>query len=62
MTVAEGIAQLSTLCSVEMEVKGQGTYIKITRPRENTQKLFKALTISLPHVLPHKEVRVVTRK
>lgn len=62
MTVSEGIAQLCTLCSIEMEVKGQGTCIKIPRPRENTQKLFRALKITLPHVLPHREVRVVTRK
>jgi hypothetical protein len=54
--------QLSTLCSIEMEVKGQGACIKIPRPRENTQKLFKALNIALPNVLPHREVRVVTRK
>lgn len=62
MTVPEGIAQLSTLCSMEMEVNGQGTCLKIPRPRENTQKLYKALKITLPNVLPHREVRVVTRK
>lgn len=62
MTVPEGIAQLSTLCSMEIEVKGQGTCLKVPRPRENTQKLFKALKITLPNVLPHRKVRVVTRK
>ncbi|NOG82233.1 MAG: IS1634 family transposase [Candidatus Scalindua sp. AMX11] len=62
MTVPEGIAQLSTLCSVEMKVKDQGACIKIPRPRENTQKLFKALKITLPIVLPHRKMRVVTRK
>ena len=62
MTVPEAIAQLSTLCSMEMKVKGQGTCLKVPRPRENTQKLFKALKITLPNVLPHREVRVVTRK
>ncbi|MCP5007834.1 MAG: hypothetical protein GY941_28440 [Planctomycetes bacterium] len=62
MTVPEGIAQLSTLCSLEMEVEGQGTCIKIPRPRKDSQKLLKALKVSLPNVLPHREVRVVTRK
>lgn len=62
MTVPEGIAQLSTLCSLKMKVKGQGVCIKIPKPREDSQKLFKALKVSLPNVLPHREVRVVTRK
>ena len=62
MTVPEGIAQLSTLCSMKMEVNGQGTCLKVPKPRETTQKLYKALKITLPNVLPHREVRVVTRK
>ncbi|MDR4505860.1 MAG: hypothetical protein MRK01_13895 [Candidatus Scalindua sp.] len=59
MTVPEGIAQLSTLCSVEMKVKDQGACMKRPRPRENTQKLLKALKITLPIVLPHREVPLI---
>lgn len=62
LTVKEGLDQLTTLCSIEMEVKGKGSCLKIPRPRKNSQKLLEALDIHLPLVLPHREVRVVTRK
>lgn len=62
LTVKEGLDQLSTLCSMEMKVKGQGTCLKIPRPRKNSQQLLKALDIRLPLALPHREIRVVTRK
>ncbi|MCP5005746.1 MAG: IS1634 family transposase [Planctomycetes bacterium] len=62
LTVEEGLNQLSSLCSTEVKVKGQGSCLKIPRPRENSRKLLKALNIKLPSVLPHKEVPVVTRK
>lgn len=62
MTVLEGLAQLSTLCAMEMKVKGQGTYLRIPTPRQLSQKLLKTLDIQLPSVLTHKEIPVVTRK
>ncbi len=62
LTVEEGIKQLSTLCSMEMRVKGQGSCLKIPRPRQRSRELLKALDIQMPTVLPHREVRVVTRK
>lgn len=62
LTVEEGLNQLSTLCSIEMKVKSQGSCLKIPRPRKKSQELLKALNIRLPFVLPHREVRVVTRK
>jgi len=62
LRVEEGLKQLSTLCSMEMKVKNQGSCLKIPRPREQSRQLLKALDIRMPTVLPHREVRVVTRK
>jgi len=62
LTVEEGLQQLSTLCSMEMKVKNHAPVLKIPRPRETSKQLLRALDIKLPTVLPHREVRVVTRK
>lgn len=62
LTVEEGLKQLSTLCSMEMKVKNQASCLKIPRPREKSRQLLKALDIRMPIVLPHRNVRVVTRK
>jgi transposase len=62
LTVEEGLKQLSTLCSMEMKVKNQASCLKIPRPREKSRRLLKALDIKMPIVLPHRNVRVVTRK
>jgi transposase len=62
MTVQEGLKQLSTLCSMEIKVKDHGSCLKIPRPREKSRDLLKALDIRMPTALPHREVRVVTRK
>ena len=62
LTVEEGLKQLSTLCSMEMKVKNQASCLKIPRPRERSGQLLKALDIRMPVVLPHRKVRVVTRK
>lgn len=62
LTVEEGLNQLSTLCSMEMKIKNQASCLKIPRPRERSRQLLKALDIRMPTVLPHRKVRVVTRK
>jgi transposase len=62
LTAEEGLKQLSTLCSMEMKIKGQGSCLKIPRPREQSRKLLQALDVRMPTVLPHQKVRVVTRK
>jgi len=62
MTVEEGIHQLSTLCSMEVRIKGRSSHIQIPSPREKSQELLRALGIQMPAALPHREVRVVTRK
>lgn len=62
LTVEEALKQLSTLCSMQMAVKNGASCLKIPRPREQSRQLLKALDIRMPTVLPHREVRVVTRK
>ncbi len=62
LTVEEALNQLTTLCSMEMKVKNQGSCLKITRPREKSRQLLKALDVRMPTVFPHRKVRVVTRK
>jgi len=62
MTVEEGLKELSTLCSMEIKVKDHGSCLKIPRPREKSRDLLKALNVRMPTALPHREVRVVTRK
>ncbi len=62
LKVEEGLNQLSTLCSMEMKVKNQTSCLKIPRPREKSRQLLKALDIRMPIALPHRKVRVVTRK
>lgn len=61
LTVEEGLKQLMTVCSMEMQVKNQASCLKIPRPREKSRQLLKALDIRMPTVLPHRNVRVVTR-
>ena len=62
ITETEGVKQLSTICSMELKVKGNGTCLKIPKPRKELEELLKALGISIPEALPHREVPVVTRK
>jgi transposase len=61
LEVEEGIDQLSTLCSMEIIVKGQGSCLRIPRPREKSRQLLKALDVRMPLVLPHQDLPVVTR-
>lgn len=62
VTVEEGLRQLDTLTSIEVTIGDKASCLKIPRPRRQSQRLLKALNISLPDVLPHKAVNVDTRK
>jgi hypothetical protein len=62
LTVEEGLNQLQTLCSTEINVDGGGSCLRIPSPNPATLPLLKALNIQLPKLLPHTETRVVTRK
>lgn len=62
ITVQEGLRQLATICSVELNVKDKAACHQIPIPNQETQKLLTALNIRLPKVLAHRKVNVVTRK
>ena len=62
LTVEEGLKELSTLCSMEMRMKGQGSCHRIPTPRRTSAKLFQAAAVRLPRVLPYLGATVVSRK
>jgi hypothetical protein len=62
LTVEEGLHQLQTLCSTEINIDGGGSCLRIPTPSPATLPLLKALNIQMPKLLPHTETRVVTRK
>ncbi len=62
VTVEEGLHQLQTLCSTEINLEGGGSCLRIPTPTVASRALLKALNIRMPEVLPHTDTRVVTRK
>jgi len=62
VTVEEGLHQLQTLCSTEINVDGGGSCLRIPTPSPASLPLFQALHLQLPKLLPHTETRVVTRR
>src|ERR1035438_9943380 len=62
VTVEEGLAQLATLCSMEVKVEGGASCLRIPTPRDGSVALLKAASVRTPEVLPHLETRVVTRR
>lgn len=62
VTVEEGLTQLATLSSIRLEVKGKATCHKIPEPREQSRVLLQALNLRMPETLPHRSLRVVTKK
>ncbi len=62
VTVEEGLAQLATLCSMEVKVESGASCLRIPTPRDGSVALLKAASVRAPEVLPHLETRVVTRR
>lgn len=62
VTVEEGLKQLATLSSMEVEIEGKGSCYQIPEPREQSRELLQALNIRMPHAIPRRTVRVVTKK
>ena len=62
VTVEEGLRLLSNVCTIEVVVKDQASCHKIPKPCEASQELLKALEVRLPIVLPHRTVKVVTKR
>ncbi|MBI3655985.1 MAG: hypothetical protein HY232_06135 [Acidobacteria bacterium] len=62
LTVEEGLRQLSTLCTMQMTVKGGAACHCLPTPRPASAELLRAAEIELPQSLPCLGARVVTRK
>jgi hypothetical protein len=62
LTVEEGIAQLATLCAMEVQLAGQETICRVPKPRAGSQRLLEAVGTHLPDALRQRKARVVTRK
>jgi transposase len=60
-TVEEGIAELSTITTVEIHI-GQTSYEQIPKPRELGSKLLRLANVSLPQAFPRRNIKVATRK
>ena len=56
------LKELTTLCSVEISLKDDGSYLRIPTPRPSSADLLKSANVSLPKVLPHVNTTEVTRK
>ncbi|MFZ5986708.1 MAG: IS1634 family transposase [Bacillota bacterium] len=61
VTIEEGIRELEVITSEEIKI-GRVSYQQIPEPRELGAKLLKAAGVSLPKVLPYRNVVVATRK
>ena len=61
LTVEEGVAQLTTLCALEIRVQGQEPFWRVPKPRGLSQRLLEAVGVQVPDVLPPRKGPVVTR-
>ena len=62
ITVEEAIAELVSICALQVKIKGQEMYQTIPKPRPLGLLLLKKADVVLPDVLPCKNISVVTRK
>lgn len=62
LTAEEGVEQLAMLSATKLTINGKGECLRIPTPNDANQALLDALKLSIPPVLPHKDVNVVTRK
>lgn len=65
LTPEEGIENLVTLCTMEVQVNDQASYNQIPTPNKLLRQLFKAANVKVPEVLPKNSLgvnKVATRK
>jgi hypothetical protein len=62
LTVEEGLAELKSLCTTQVTVKGRSVLHNIPKPRPSVQRLLDAAGVTLPHSLVDRGVQVSTRK
>lgn len=61
LTVEEGLNDLSSLCSIEVNI-AEGGYLTIPEPRESVAALIVACGAKLPVVLPRRNSEVATKR
>jgi transposase len=62
LTVEEGIAELASICAIELTLPNQTTCQVNPEPRPLGKLLLEKADITLPDAIPHKGITVVTRK
>jgi transposase len=62
LTVEEGIAELASICALELTLPNQAACQVIPEPRPLGKRLLEKAGITLPDAIPHKGITVVTRK
>ena len=62
VTVAEGLAELSSLCMNEVTILDLPTINQIPEPRPSVQNLLNAADIKIPDALPYSGTKVYTKK
>ncbi len=62
VTVEEGLAELKSLCTTQVTVKGRSVLHNVPTPRASVQRLLDAANITLPKSIADRGVRVSTRK
>jgi transposase len=62
VTVQEGLDELATLCTVEVETNDGVTYNRIPKPRHSIKTLLDAAKVHLPTIIPASGVKVTTKK
>jgi hypothetical protein len=62
LTVEEGIAELASICAMDLIMPHGVACQIIPDPRPLGQRLLEGVNITLPDAIPHRNVSVVTRK
>jgi transposase len=61
ITVEEGIAELSTISSMEIKI-GETSYHQIPQPRDKGAKLLELANVNLPNILTCTNANVATKR
>ena len=62
VTVAEGLAALSSLCATDVVMGGTTTCAQVPTPRDQVRELVDATGLTLPGAIPRTSAIVATRK
>jgi transposase len=62
LTVEEGLAELKTLCTTQVVVKGKSLLHNIPEPRDSVSALLTAAQVELPRKIASRGIQVSTRK